>query len=535
MIYQQLPQGIEYFILLFFLYAEIHYRFKYFFSWLHKSEPEIIADLPARLQNDRPLPILVIIKDADRYPVRIDRLTVMIDEREPDVIELHQEVTEAFRDLQIEYPLPDVQSGLVEISIRIDYYCNGKSRHCYNDNHRGTAHRAFPVTITNSTLPRYEGCYLGETHCHTNYTSDQVEFGGAVRSTAMLAKAMGLDFYCATDHSYDLDDLPENYLENDPALKKWQNFKQEIQEFNRTSDDFMIIPGEEVTVLNHKGRNVHCLVYNSETFFPGSGDSGEKWLRWRSELALDEVLAQIEEQVKIFAAHPFDKPPFLQRIFIGRGTWGQTDCTRKGIHGLQFINGGTKKQTQRAKQNWINLLLSGHKTIGLAGNDAHGNFARFRQVGFPFFTMREHYHHLFGHWRTGVYCQGQKLQPENLLDAMAAGKCYMSNGPALRFTGVDENNIIHHSGDTVRNLKKIKVESRSSEEYGKLTTIIVYYGNTDMKSEVCWFTKQIPEGVLDFEEELSIQSVDYPGYFRMEVFTEKGFTALSNPIWTADL
>ncbi len=50
-------------------YAETHYRFKYFFSLYKKSEPEIIADAPHRVDPDKPYPVMLLIKDADRYPI----------------------------------------------------------------------------------------------------------------------------------------------------------------------------------------------------------------------------------------------------------------------------------------------------------------------------------------------------------------------------------------------------------------------------------------------------------------------------------
>ena len=51
-----------------FLYAETHYRFKYFFSFLKKQEPELLADAPHRVEPGKDIPILILSKDADRYP-----------------------------------------------------------------------------------------------------------------------------------------------------------------------------------------------------------------------------------------------------------------------------------------------------------------------------------------------------------------------------------------------------------------------------------------------------------------------------------
>ena len=52
---------------------------------------------------------------------------------------------------------------------------------------------------------------------------------------------MALDFFCNTDHSYDLDDLPGSWTEPDPHLKKWNKSRKEIQKLNQESSSSFII------------------------------------------------------------------------------------------------------------------------------------------------------------------------------------------------------------------------------------------------------------------------------------------------------
>ena len=54
------------------LYAETHYRFKYFFSFLKKNEPEILADIPHRLEPNAALPGTVDHKRQQPLSDRID-------------------------------------------------------------------------------------------------------------------------------------------------------------------------------------------------------------------------------------------------------------------------------------------------------------------------------------------------------------------------------------------------------------------------------------------------------------------------------
>ena len=61
-----------------FLYAELHFRFKWCGSRYYKKEPEILADIPIRIEPKKDIPILLIIKDAHLFPVILDEVNVEI-------------------------------------------------------------------------------------------------------------------------------------------------------------------------------------------------------------------------------------------------------------------------------------------------------------------------------------------------------------------------------------------------------------------------------------------------------------------------
>ena len=77
------------------LYPEIHYRFRAFpFSLYFRKQPEIIADAPFRLEPGSDLPILLLVKDADRYPLLIDSVKIDAcanDRRVTQVLSLRRE------------------------------------------------------------------------------------------------------------------------------------------------------------------------------------------------------------------------------------------------------------------------------------------------------------------------------------------------------------------------------------------------------------------------------------------------------------
>ena len=513
------------------LYAETHYRFKYFFSYLKKREPGIIADIPSRVTRGNNVPILIIVKNADQYPVRVVTVEVLENNRT-----LRKENTERFfdspyEDFIINFKPDELSSGSHLIDIRITYRVGDKEKTCHNDNHRGSSHNPLPIFISDTPYPCFDDCVFGETHAHSNYTNDQVEFGASLAATSTLAKSMGLDFFCATDHSYDLDDHMDNFLENDPDLKKWHAFKQEVKTLNTNKENILIVPGEEISVRNHRDENVHLLIYNSDVFYPGSGDSAEKWFRNRSELAIADVIDQNKGNALVFAAHPAEAPPFLQRLFIKRGHWHLQDCCSEGLTGMQFINDGESSSIRNGIRLWVDTLLLGHRRIGLAGTDAHGNFARYRQIGFPFFTINEHYQHLFGKWRTGVYLNNNPIGIPPILNSIRQGNCFVTDGPALQFK-VLSGESWHPMGSTGVTPIKIHLMARSSPEFNSLATVKIFIGSFDSGTEKILIDESFKDERFEYDQTIPLKQVIEKGYLRAEVCTKSGSMALSNPIWT---
>ena len=519
------------FVLLFpVLYAEIHYRFNFFFSLLFKSEPEIVSDIPSRIKNKDLLPVLLIVKDAHRFPVTINNITVYNNQEDIFHQEINKTINIPFKEIILKLNTSSLLPGRNLLNIQIKYEIRGKKKKCYNDNYRSGSHDPLPVFIAKEDLPRIENCLYGDMHYHTNYTSDQVEFGASVKSTAILAKSLNIDFFAATDHSYDLDDKPDNYLIQDQTLQKWKDLQQEIMAYNKENSDILIIPGEELSLRNDSGKNNHCLIYNSKRFVPGSGDSGEKWFRTRSEFSLNELCSEIDEKALVFAAHPGEDPPFLQRLLLDRDSWSRQDCSHNRLDGLQVFNGESPEYIERNKQIWIDILLSGNRSIGIAGNDAHGNFARFRQISLPPFTMKEHYHHLFGKWRTGIYMGSSSFTLENCLAVIKEGNCFMTNGPALQFMAQDDPGWFP-MGSNCSRIKCLRLEVKSTNEFSAIEKTRIFYGIIGNSKESIIFEKNPEKKCYYFEQEFEPSVQHDAGYFRAEVYTESGYQALSNPIW----
>ena len=484
------PELINY-LLPIFLYAETHYAFKGVYSRLKKKEPELVADVPHRIDPGQPIPVLLLSKDAHLYPIRIKDIEINLLQNDQLVhaqtFAIDQFVDTIYWWKVFEIDRPHDIYGQVQLNatFRIEY--NGKLVSYKNDNYRISSHAPFDVFLANDGLPKSDGWHFGDLHYHTNYTADQVEFGAPLEATAAMSHGMGLSFFAATDHSYDLDDLPGDPLTNDPGLEKWQRMKREVAQLNaRSESNFVILPGEEVSCGNAGNRNVHMLVLNNSQFIPGKGDGAEKWLRTKPDLRVPAVLNQLEKEALAIAAHPEIAPPFLQWLLIRRGKWAYSDYLHQRMRGLQVWNGQDNIWLERGLERWVQLLLNNEKKFIFAGNDAHGNFNRFRQIGFPFWTMRENKNEIFGNARTCVY-SGADFSKTSILDALRKGRVFVTNGPFGEIRVENEANERAGIGDEIAGARfKIHLTAKSSDEFGPLSTVRLLWGDISEKTRVCY-------------------------------------------------
>jgi hypothetical protein len=533
----QLPSFIWYLFPI-FLYAETHYRFRYFLSFLRKREPEIIADAPHRLESNSSLPILVLVKDAHIFPTKFSGITITI--RSKGLLVLEKKLLNSAIEINqklwwqvFDIPIMGL-TGDVECDVAFELNYNNQKRFYHNDNHRTSSHRPLKIFISSTALPKFEHLYFGECHSHSNYTDDQVEFGSPLGASAQLCRSLALSFLCVTDHSYDLDDDVDNYLINDPNLPKWKQLQQEVDDLNSTLSDFIIIRGEEVTCRNSAGQNVHLLLLGNKKFFVGKGDGAEQWLKTRSEYTSDEILEEKEFSTLAYAAHPRETVSFLQRLLLHRGKWHERDIANSKLSGIQFANGQLSDGFKEGYQQWIKALLQGKRLFALAGNDAHGNFNRFRQIGIPFLKIHEMEHQLFGKMRTGVFLDA--LSEGNILNSLRSGRSIITDGPVANLHVISSTPQMSSIGCSFTGTKQTVVfEVRSSTEYGSIELLKIFKGNIGQK-EVALISEKYLKSFdikLNFSFETECES-----YIRAEVWTSsmdsndgQPHFCMTNPIW----
>lgn len=525
------------FLPLILLYPEIHYRFRYFpFSRYFLKEPEILLDMPYKSRTSA-FPAFMIIKDADLYPVTVWSVKLhFVLEDGSAIIKtfiINEKVSTKLFTRTFEIDL-DNNRGFVTVSALFQVYIKGKMKEIINSNLSGINSELEIYLGDNEEL--FDNYIQGDLHYHSEFTSDQVEFGAPVDITVKCAETLGIDFFALTDHSYDLDDEENNYLVNDPELKKFDRMQYSCTQ--NTNDKVTVIPGEEVTVRNSKDRNVHLLVYDRD-FFAGKGDSAEKWFDTKSENTIFEVAHPAGPDALICAAHPFNKIPVLEHLLVRRGKWSKADVTANGITHLQILNGDFDDNFFINLSVWTDLLLNGEKIYITAGNDAHGNFNQFRQVGFPMLKLTSKNKQIFGKCRTVAYSLSKKK--EDILRAVKNGHCYVTNGPHF-IISVRNNSRIYTLGDSFK-AEQGDLEAEffinSSVYSGSIKSVIIYRGSIHSYEEKILWKKEFVDSLYHFNERIDLANDNIDYYIRLEIYTSSthgnGKTldhrAYSNPIW----
>lgn len=556
--------------ILFSLYPEIHYRFKYFpFSFYYKREPEILIDIPHKSissNNNKRFPVFLIVKDADQFPIYLKELDFQF--RFPagfgqDIVK-HKVF---FKDGKLiknsifketfyfDLSSETIDHGIVSLTCNISIdIVNSKGvrvdKTFINDNFSfGKSTKKSLDFFINDDEKLFDNYYQGDLHYHSDYTKDQVEFGAPLSMTKECGKFLGMKFTLITDHSYDLDDMEDNYLKRDPDVKQFHKMKDECKELS--DEEFRLINSEEVTVKNNRGRNVHLIVANEEKFFHGTGDDAEQWLKTTSENSISDVLASIKtnniNSIAI-AAHPFVKTPFLEGLLINRGEWSKSDVLNAyknyGLNLIQILNGELDEGFFIGLKIWIELLLDSKKMFIVAGNDAHGNFSSFRQIELPMMRMVKKKIQLYGKCRTVVY--GEK--PENsvsILERIKKGSSYITNGAHIDFL-VSFNNRDYRFGENVEvstfsgtaSVKSsINFKIASSIFSGYIRSVKIFCGNLIEKKEFVVYEDKVEGDDLYFEEkELELFDFGFDRYYRLEIETyyannKEIKMVLSNPIW----
>jgi hypothetical protein len=506
---------------LIFGYAEIHYHLKWLFPKYFITQPEIIFDCPIRCIKARTkdLPILLIIKDSYKYPIELINATVVIKGTNGEKrykFTFEETIKNKYYSTILNCNIEDFDSEQkLEILCKSKIKIMGESFEVIQDNYKGLSKQSFECYLSAENLPYPDYWYAGEPHYHSIYTNDQVEFGADIKSTKVLAKAMGLDWFFVTDHSYDLDDKENNYTQNDPNLPKWKKMKEDCKQ--NDEEKFRVIAGEEVSIGNYKKENVHLLVINNPIFIEGWGDSAEIWFKNKPQNLISNLPKAKDDQLYI-AAHPSDNVPFMQKFTLRRGKWYDIDFEDNEIKFLQLINSADQHDVEKSIKFWKAKLLSGKRYMLLAGNDAHGNFNSMRQISQPFLKLFSSKKQVFGNFQTIFYYMGNFP-----IQGIKNGRILVGNGPFLDFHIKTKNKQIYTGMEFDASIATLEFIFKTTVEFGEAKKLILHLGKGKKEEDIL-----NPKNFM----KIDLQRVKY---LRMSVLTTNGYRAFTNPIFNSKI
>lgn len=521
------------------LYAETHYTLKGF-SLIFRRRPEIVCDAPYRVEPGNQIPVLILIRDADRFPVRLHSATATIRYMDGSIDEcillngpLDIETHSWHRVVRL--AIRDGYSGdiFIEPLLRVSRKGRSSVQTVRTHNYPGRKPRPLSVNVAKRPLPRPDGWIFADLHHHSEYTSDQVEYGAPLEATAEIGGAMGLSAAAVTDHSYDLDDSDKSYRIKDPELKRWKAMTASCDAIEKRTG-FVFLPGEELSCGNAKGMNVHLLLMGNRAFIPGSGDSAEVWFKTRPDHTIREVLDAKEPGTLAYAAHPEHVFYFLQRLLLSRGKWESPDYGHPNLNGLEILNGPADQDYLLGLRRWIGLLLEGRRLFLAAGNDAHGAFNRTFQLGLPWLFIRETRRYLFGKSRTGILPDG-KPDGKTVMEALSAGRTFITTGPAMTLEVRSDSGEHAAIGGSVAGKRfSLTVECLTSEEFGPFDHGRLWLGDLSAKKEKPWIEFKVPVDEERFARTFELENLKTKVYVRGIAVTRTGegtFFCLTNPIW----
>ena len=360
------------------------------------------------------------------------------------------------------------------------------------------------VRIAQDDIPKAIDWYCGDTHLHTNYTSNAYEYGAPIYATRASNNAMGLDWMIVTDHSFDLN----------PA--KWAISSADC---DAHSDGFFrILQGEEVSCylpgtepISQFYQYNHLLVYGAD-FIPG----GEWEDGTGSDYTPAEAIAIANSQGGLtYFAHPFYDDPF-------RDPWRAKDYNLS-FTGLQIWNYGSDipSHLRDGLAKWSELLLGGRHVYVEGGTDAHGDFNT-----------------IAGKVKTYIYVPGysqSSLPPRTeIIKALRNGNSVMSDGPLVIFDingAIIGNNVSVTKGTNAT----LSIQWNSTPEFGGINNIVVKKGVINGTAESNFRVVQpsaIGKNAFCDEYKLTI-SPDESCYYRVEANTTNGaeYRCYTNPVW----
>jgi len=475
---------------------------------------DFVMDAPWRVKNEHTaVPVTIILKDCDTDDIRELHWIRCWDETSGDTILWDHDfgdeqigddpyesnywtyvttATEGHPSLPDGTPLTPANLGYGPgdaIDLRVSVY--------YRDNiFNYTETRHLRVHVAQAAYPWPDGWYGGDGHFHTMYTNNTAEFGAPLPAVIAVAKAIGLHWLTATDHSCDLDETGDGsfsyatthweytiqdeggtittYRDNTAFGTTWDVLGGEAALFD--SPDLRLYRAVELNASSVDGdsydKTLHSLFYNDAYIHsPLSGAIGERPVT----PTLPDALSQLSGGGFAYAAHPLYDMSMEWGgldLSVNGAAWGDEDYTaalaHEGFRGLEAFNTRSVRYSTDENDPWSdfdagvppddpypNELLAGiaqwdvlltaslspvRKIFLAGGSDAHGDFNYS-----TYFGLLDSYatDNAIAKVQTvvsvpGSYGPGNLPPMSEILAAYRAGRSVVTDGPFLEI-GVDRS------------------------------------------------------------------------------------------------
>jgi len=504
-------------------------------SLLYKNVPEIVFDCPRRINPQSDLPVTLIINDTFSQPVSLCDISITCNQigNKPVLLRFSDlsicEINHDFQNNQKVYTIllkrDLLPTGSVYLNCKATILYRKKNIEVLNDNFQTSSKIPLCCYISDTYLPGNQDCLYGDMHFHSHYSQSHVEFGPPLDAVDITAKVSGLDFLAITDHSYDLCCSMKNYLKEETSLERWNSLQKQYDK----KHDITFLRGEEITCLNNTGNVIHLCGIGIKEYINGSSDGARKKKIFGHDLSIDNAISRIQSQGGIaYAAHPGSKKTLMQFLFLNRGTWSQNDIDTNALTGVQAFNGSYKGAWERGKKLWLTALQKGKKLALIAGNDAHGDFNRYRAIKTPFISILENNERFMGFGKTGVY--SRSCSEQSILDCIKKGKTFITTGPFANICDASDPSVSLISFEKLATSQtNILLIVKSSTEFGYVTqlSLFAYYDKAD--NETLLFTQRYSGDSFSISEEFKLSTDSLPGYIRLEASTR----TTDNRIYTA--
>jgi hypothetical protein len=509
----------------------------------NSQNKDVFADAPWRIEPNETIPILLMVKDATDFDYDIGHISIYLDpnQDESDGVDGDILLNSTWYGICIDNYVYNLYEAGDWYNITwldpAEHGLNGTVYlHVVFDENGGIfdpdydAHSHLRITIGDSLLPTLPDWYPGDTHYHSIYTDNMVEFGNPIEATRDAGKTVGLNWITITDHSFDLDSPDE--------IGKWQCLKDDCQIYD--TPEFKLIVGEEVSTYNADSDVIHFLAYNIDNFIPGNRDKPyeldqETW-------HLQDVIDNVTDRGGVsYAAHPTAHPSGEEAFFLDRGNWTDADYQSTGLHGLEFWNGKTGEWEQHLNEGlniWIDVLLSGKRIHAIGGTDAHGDFNNHHYcTGIPYVGSARDWDTAMGCIRT--YVHTKNFSEATILDSLKNGHSIMTDGPLVVFNITNEHGKTAIIGDEIAGRDfSLNLQWKSTSEFGNVSHIYIHrgiIGKNETELSGLSLTPDNLEGNITFNDLQSYIPSDNDSYIRINATTDKGYRVYTNPIFIKEV